>query len=987
MTKSMEINSDAYWDARFAEDWETLEGPAQSRFFATVAIGHLPNWLLAEMKTQKLALVDWGCAQGDGTCVWAEHIDAHQIIGVDFSPVAIEQAIQRYPNIRFINDDWLLETSNPPDQFDIVFSSNTLEHFREPYRVLNKLCDHAEKAIVLALPYREQERHAEHLFSFFPENIPIVLPNGFRLCWSRVVDCSVLPDTLWPEEQIILIFADPAWTDRLELTLSDVNISPDTVSLEYVGELLERRKEAEAQREIALAEREAAVVQRDEAVAQQDVLLAQIELIRNSRSWRMTRPLRILARVIRYGVVQEDYRRLVNAARRRYHTLPLPPSIKRLISRVYHGVFRNSVRWLRTKKFGYGTFKAPSLELAQQLPGMPDYIVWGVVDWHFRHQRPQQLAMALASTGRRVFYVSSVLIDDQRAGFDGESVDESGRLFQVQLYVKGVQSIYLEAPTSEKVAHLRRSIGEVLEWARCQQIICLVDHPFWYEVASVLPNSRLVYDCMDHHEGFGNNAASLIELEKQLLSEAELTITTSTWLNETVAPHTRNHVLIRNAGEFEHFANAPQRIFRDPHGRRVIGYYGAIAEWFDLDLVEAVARGNPDCSVLLIGADTVNAKSKLCHVHNVSFTGEVPYGDLPYYLHGFDICLLPFKVIPLTLATNPVKIYEYLAAGKPVVSVDLPEMTQFGDLVHIAGDKQAFVSAVDHVLSYPEPHALVERRKEFAAGQTWQHRVEVLIRHAESPACDAKVSVIVVTYNNIDLTRKCLESLEVHSQYNALEVIVVDNASSDGTPGFLSKWVTDRPNRRLILNEENRGFAAANNQGLAIARGDYLVLLNNDTFVTPGWVRTLVRHLQRDNSIGMIGPVTNNIGNEAKIEISYSGMDEMLLKAATYTRLHVGQTYPLRTAAFFCVMMPRSTYERVGDLDEAFGRGFFEDDDYCRRVEQLGLRVVCARDVFIHHHLSASFNKLKNEERRKLFDENRKLYEAKWGQWTPHSYK
>ncbi len=115
-------------------------------------------------------------------------------------------------------------------------------------------------------------------------------------------------------------------------------------------------------------------------------------------------------------------------------------------------------------------------------------------------------------------------------------------------------------------------------------------------------------------------------------------------------------------------------------------------------------------------------------------------------------------------------------------------------------------------------------------------------------------------------------------------------------------------------------------------------------------------------------------------------MNEMLQNSAVYTRRHVGKIFSLRTTAFFCVMMPRTTYARVGSLDEVYGLGFFEDDDYCRRIEQLGLRIVCAEDVFVHHHLSASFNKLKSQDRQKLFDGNKAIYEAKWGEWVPHSY-
>ncbi len=262
------------------------------------------------------------------------------------------------------------------------------------------------------------------------------------------------------------------------------------------------------------------------------------------------------------------------------------------------------------------------------------------------------------------------MIDDGRPGFAVEAIDPEGRIFQVNLFAGGAPSIYTSAPSPETVSQIRQSIGEVLDWADSRRVVSLVDHPFWYDIARVVPNSRLVYDCMDHHEGFGNNDYALLCLERELIAEADVTITTSSWLENAVAPHARKVEILRNACDFEHFSKVPAVVDRDRHGRPVIGYYGAIAEWFDLDLVELVANSHPECSVVLIGADTVNAKSRLGKLPNVTFTGEVPYGLLPQYLHGFDVCLLPFKIIPLTLATNPVKAYEYLSAGKPVVAVD-----------------------------------------------------------------------------------------------------------------------------------------------------------------------------------------------------------------------------------------------------------------------------------------------------------------------------
>ena len=91
--------------------------------------------------------------------------------------------------------------------------------------------------------------------------------------------------------------------------------------------------------------------------------------------------------------------------------------------------------------------------------------------------------------------------------------------------------------------------------------------------------------------------------------------------------------------------------------------------------------------------------------------------------------------------------------------------------------------------------------------------------------------------------------------------------------------------------------------------------------------------------------------------------------------------------AFLCVMFPRAIYEKIGPLDEGFGLGFFEDDDYCMRIREIGKRVVCVEDVFVHHELSASFKKVDRKKRDELFERNKKYYESKWGTWQPHVYR
>jgi GT2 family glycosyltransferase len=225
------------------------------------------------------------------------------------------------------------------------------------------------------------------------------------------------------------------------------------------------------------------------------------------------------------------------------------------------------------------------------------------------------------------------------------------------------------------------------------------------------------------------------------------------------------------------------------------------------------------------------------------------------------------------------------------------------------------------------------------------------------------------------------------SGWSNLEVVVVDNASSDETHEWLDELEKSEPRARIVRNAENRGFAAGCNQGLALARGEYLVILNNDTAVGPGWLRTLVNHVRRDPGIGLIGPVTNNIGNEARIPTRYASMEEMRKEVRTIVAANAGKSMEIPVLAFFCVLMPRAVWDEIGPLDEQFGLGFFEDDDYCQRVLESGRRIVCAEDSFVHHELSASFKQIDEERRRALFEKNKLYYESKWGVWIPHRYR
>ncbi len=245
-----------------------------------------------------------------------------------------------------------------------------------------------------------------------------------------------------------------------------------------------------------------------------------------------------------------------------------------------------------------------------------------------------------------------------------------------------------------------------------------------------------------------------------------------------------------------------------------------------------------------------------------------------------------------------------------------------------------------------------------------------------------RLSVVIVTYGNLDLSRICLESLAARTEWPNLEIVVVDNGSTDGT----REWLETEAQRlgpgrlRAIFHAENRGFPAACNAGLAAATGEYLVILNNDTVVTRGALTALVRHLAADPTLGLVGPVTNAIANAARVEVGYADLAGLPEWARAYVRAHDDETFALPMLALFCTALTRRTWESVGPLDERFGIGMFEDDDYCRRVAEKGLAIRCARDAFVHHWQMASFRKMPQQEYLALFAENKAKFAAKWGE-------
>ena len=624
--------------------------------------------------------------------------------------------------------------------------------------------------------------------------------------------------------------------------------------------------------------------------------------------------------------------------------------------------------------------------IEKQLYNKQDILLLSVIDWDFRFQRPQHLAKNLAKLGHRVFYFN--------ANYHNKEVkirEIDTNLFEVTLGNSYGQRIYDIEFEEETNSIYKTEIKSIMDQFNIREASVIVEYPTWEPVARYMKEMygfKVAFDYIDDYTGFEEtNNSNLLAHTKRLLKLSDLTIATSLFLQEKAAQYSNHVKIIRNGTEFDFFHEAYQEKIQTKN-RPKIGYYGAIAEWFDAEKVAYIAENRPEYEIELIGYVSDEKANSLRKYKNVKFLGEKDYKILPKYLKEYDVCLIPFQSdIDLIKATNPVKFYEYLSAGKKIVATEIPELEPFRDeYVYLANDKEKFLEYVEQCIEGRDMLKSPVELSEFAKTHDWEARCKTL--EQELKEVYPLVSIILVTYNNLHYTKQCMESLINKTAYPNYEVIIVDNDSKDETPLYLKRLEQEQEVVKVILNDTNAGFAGGNNIGIRASQGEYIILLNNDTLVTRGWITSLIKHLDKDK-IGMVGPVTNSIGNESQINIGYNNVEDMDKFAIEYTTLHHNEVYKdIKVLAMFCVAIKRKLMDEIGLLDENYKIGMFEDDDYSMAVTKKGYEVICVEDTFIHHFGSVSFKKIEDKKYQEIFNTNKDYFEKKWNVvWTPHKYR
>lgn len=449
-----------------------------------------------------------------------------------------------------------------------------------------------------------------------------------------------------------------------------------------------------------------------------------------------------------------------------------------------------------------------------------------------------------------------------------------------------------------------------------------VDLPYWIGLVNNLKKEfgwKLVYDCMDLQKGFSKHCKLAEADEENLINNINLVIVASQFLANHILQLTSNYFPVPNVTAYDFFHTAKETNTAgdlDQITPPIIGYYGAIADWFDTIQVGELPKDHPECSFLLISSTQLADLEPFSELNNVDPLGEKPYTEIPKFLSHFDVWKTPFKSTSPTNATNPLKMYEYLSYGKAVLATHLDEHSHNAKLLTLAEKKPTWDRAILESLAEEKTSELLNNRYIFAQTNTWQERAAII--QERSPDLIPLVSIANINYNNLPYLQLSLESIQNNSQHTRYDIMIVDISSVEYTANYLKRFEERNKQTLVIFYKDNLWFAKTNNQGFEIAKGRYLILLRIYTHNNPGWIHRMFWHLETNPTAGAAEPVTKSISNRVKTDVSYlnNKMDLVnrfgILRSVTL----FGQTLVIMVSVLLCCIISRKHFIEFNGLDE-----------------------------------------------------------------------
>lgn len=442
-------------------------------------------------------------------------------------------------------------------------------------------------------------------------------------------------------------------------------------------------------------------------------------------------------------------------------------------------------------------------------------------------------------------------------------------------------------------------------------------------------------------------------------------------------------------------------------------------KYFCREIFPFILKELPEIKLYIIGnnpsQDILSLSSE-----NIIVTGYVK--DISPYLQKARVSVNPIRYG----AGMKGKIGEALSWGLPVVTTTIGaegmDLTDGIDAL-IADSPGDFANKVVNLYKDKNLWEKLSKNGKKKVESEWspqavRWRLEKIFFFREDNRIEKLISIIILAHNQLNYTKMCLESI---FKYTGLpyELIIVNNGSTDKTPEFLedlakgnqivSGWriwtdekgiVKDKrqvnihckkkrgwksknfcQRFKFINCSKNLGFAAGNNLGISEAKGDYILLMNNDIVVTPYWLDRLLRVAEMKPEIGIVGPMSNYVSGPQYVKetnYDYKSLKDLNEFSEDFAKNHEGEAKQFWRVVGFCMLIKREVINKIGGLDEQFGLGNFEDDDFCLRAKLAGFQTWIAKDCFVHHFGNRTFHAIGLDYNQSL-EKNWEIFKEKWG--------
>lgn len=307
---------------------------------------------------------------------------------------------------------------------------------------------------------------------------------------------------------------------------------------------------------------------------------------------------------------------------------------------------------------------------------------------------------------------------------------------------------------------------------------------------------------------------------------------------------------------------------------------------------------------------------------------------------------------------------KYIRDGLRINIEDSSLYYDMGSAYEIKGDNDRAYLCFENALNYEKD----DKKKYEIINKLSQFEIDNNIRIN-------KLSIIILTYNNLEYTKKCISSITSNNRVDNYEIVIVDNASTDRT----REWLKMQSGIKYVLNDKNMGFPAGCNVGIHAAQKENdIMLLNNDTIIMPNSIFNLRMALYSEDDVAMCGSVSNNVSYFQNINEKFSTR-KGYFDYALRNNIPDSNRYDYRLKLIgFAMIINRQCLDDVGELDERFTPGNFEDDDLGLRMIKGGYKNILCRDSFIFHFGSVSFLKERNKYVN-LLTVNSEKFKDKWG--------